>query len=104
MKASTLCFRAAVVLVVIGMLWGLQMAISGDHSAHPAHAHLNLLGWVSMALFGLIGMAHPAVTQGQRKCGEVTRCGKKSARGPLGCKAGAGYVNESRRLQAVIRR
>ena len=61
MKASTLCFRAAVVLVVIGMLWGLQMAISGDHSAHPAHAHLNLLGWVCLFLFGIYYRLHPAL-------------------------------------------
>lgn len=61
MNASTLCFRAAVVLVVIGMLWGLQMAISGDHSAHPAHAHLNLLGWVCLFLFGIYYRLHPAL-------------------------------------------
>jgi hypothetical protein len=50
MKASSLCFKAAVVLVMVGMLWGLQMAISQDHSALPAHAHLNLLGWVTLFL------------------------------------------------------
>ena len=61
MKTSTLCFRAAVVLVVVGMLWGLQMAISGDHSAHPAHAHLNLLGWVCLFLFGIYYRLHPAL-------------------------------------------
>jgi peptidoglycan/LPS O-acetylase OafA/YrhL len=61
MKTSTLCFRAAVVLVVAGMVWGLQMAISGDHSAHPAHAHLNLLGWVCLFLFGIYYRLHPAL-------------------------------------------
>jgi cbb3-type cytochrome oxidase subunit 1 len=29
------------------------MAISDDHSAFPAHAHLNLVGWATMMLFGL---------------------------------------------------
>ena len=48
MNASSLCFRAVVPLVLAGMVWGLQMAISQDHSAFPAHAHLNLLGWVSL--------------------------------------------------------
>src|SRR4029079_2303643 len=61
MKASSLSFKAAVVLVVIAMLWGLQMAISGDHSAHPAHAHLNLLGWVCLFLFGIYYRLHPAL-------------------------------------------
>ena len=61
MKASSLSFQAAVVMVVVGMIWGLQMAISRDHAALPAHAHLNLLGWVSLFLFGLYYRLHPAL-------------------------------------------
>ena len=53
MKASVLSFRAAVVMVVAGMIWGIVMAITEDHSTFPAHAHLNLLGWVSLFLFGI---------------------------------------------------
>lgn len=41
----------AVVAVTIGMVWGIQMSASGDHLLSPAHAHLNLLGWVTMAIF-----------------------------------------------------
>jgi hypothetical protein len=61
MKASSLSFQAAVVLVVAGMIWGIVMAASGDHSAMPAHAHLNLLGWVSLFLFGIFYHLHPAL-------------------------------------------
>jgi hypothetical protein len=61
LKASTLCFRAAVILVIAGMLWGMQMAISQDHSAFPAHAHLNLLGWVTLFLFGIYYRLHPVL-------------------------------------------
>jgi hypothetical protein len=61
MKASSLSFQAAVVFVVAGMIWGIVMAISEDHSAMPAHAHLNLLGWVSLFLFGIYYHLHPAV-------------------------------------------
>jgi cbb3-type cytochrome oxidase subunit 1 len=61
MNASTLCFRAAVLLLIAGMIWGLQMAISGDHSAFPAHAHLNLLGFVALFLFGIFYRLNPAV-------------------------------------------
>lgn len=61
MKASSLCFQAAVLLVLAGMMWGVIMAISGDHSAMPAHAHLNLLGWVSLFLFGIFYHLHPAI-------------------------------------------
>jgi hypothetical protein len=61
MKASSLSFQAAVVLVVGGMIWGIAMGISGDHAAMPAHAHLNLLGWVSLFLFGIYYHLHPAL-------------------------------------------
>ena len=53
MKASSASFQAAVLFVLAGMIWGIQMAVSNDHSAFPAHAHLNLLGWVSLFLFGI---------------------------------------------------
>lgn len=52
MKASTFCFRAAPLFALAGMAMGIGMAMSRDHSIMPAHAHLNLLGWVSMFLFG----------------------------------------------------
>src|SRR5271163_3965126 len=61
MKASSLSFQAAVVLVVAGMIWGIVMAASGDHAAMPAHAHLNLLGWVSLFLFGIYYRLHPSL-------------------------------------------
>jgi hypothetical protein len=36
MKASSLCFQAAVLFVIAGMIWGIVMAISEDHSPMPA--------------------------------------------------------------------
>src|SRR5581483_9144160 len=65
MKASSLCFRVAVLFVLAGMIWGIQMGISEDHSAMPAHAHLNLLGWVSLFLFGIYYRLHPQIERGR---------------------------------------
>ena len=61
MRASSLSFRAAVLLVIAGMIWGIVMAISENHQTMPAHAHLNLLGWVSLFLFGLFYHLHPPI-------------------------------------------
>jgi FtsH-binding integral membrane protein len=61
MRASSLSFRAAVLFVIAGMVWGLYMAISENHVTFPAHAHLNLLGWVSLFLFGLFYHLHPGI-------------------------------------------
>ena len=46
-------FLAAALCVTFGMGWGIQMSISGDHSLAGAHAHLNLVGWVTLGIFGV---------------------------------------------------
>lgn len=56
-------FLAAVLSVLIGMIWGIQMSISGDHFLSPAHAHLNLVGWATLALFGVYYRLTPAAAQ-----------------------------------------
>ena len=61
MKASSLSFKLAVLFVIAGMSMGMGMAISQDHSIMPAHAHLNLLGWVSLFLFGTYYERRPAL-------------------------------------------
>lgn len=60
MKGIALAFFATGVLAVTGgMIWGIAMAASGDHSLGGAHAHLNLVGWVTMALFGIYYHLNP---------------------------------------------
>jgi len=46
--------RVAVIYALVAMLLGITMGISQDHSQAPTHAHLNLVGWVSMALYALV--------------------------------------------------
>jgi hypothetical protein len=41
------------VLGGLGMAMGIAMGVSEDFTLSPAHAHLNLVGWVSLVLFGL---------------------------------------------------
>ncbi|MEO8241166.1 MAG: hypothetical protein ABI832_02580 [bacterium] len=57
-------FLAAVTCVTLGMAWGIQMAISEDHLLAPAHAHLNLVGWTTLALFALYYRLTPAAAKG----------------------------------------
>lgn len=55
------CFVSAAFYALVGMAMGIFMAASHDHTLSPAHAHLNLLGWVSMGLYGLFYHAAPAI-------------------------------------------
>lgn len=45
---------SAIVYFCVAVGLGVYMGASHDHSLHTVHAHLNLLGWVSMALIGMI--------------------------------------------------
>src|SRR5215217_1018064 len=62
-KASSLSYRLAVLFVITGMAMGIGMAASQNHAIMPAHAHLNLLGWVSLFLFGIYYERRPALDQ-----------------------------------------
>jgi hypothetical protein len=53
MRLSYFCFIVAALAALTGMSLGIHMGLSGDFTLAPAHAHLNLLGWVTMALYGL---------------------------------------------------
>lgn len=59
-RIAKLYFRTAIIFLIIGISMGLNMAISQDHSAIGAHAHANLLGWVTMAIFGGYHALNPA--------------------------------------------
>lgn len=47
-------FRAAVIYLLIAVGLGVAMGAHGDFTMRSVHSHLNLLGWVSLALMGLI--------------------------------------------------
>jgi hypothetical protein len=51
-RVSAAFFAAASVCLLLGMSWGIQMGATENFTMMPAHAHLNLLGWVTMALYG----------------------------------------------------
>jgi cbb3-type cytochrome oxidase subunit 1 len=53
-------FKVAAVYFVIAIILGIVMGIRHDFSLTSVHAHLNLLGWVSMALFGTIYYLFPS--------------------------------------------
>ncbi|MEF2552842.1 hypothetical protein VQ042_15970 [Aurantimonas sp. A2-1-M11] len=60
---ANLYFKTAITFLVVGISVGLQMSISGNHNVIGAHAHINLLGWVTSALFGAFYALNPAKAQ-----------------------------------------
>lgn len=52
-------FVTAAIFGLCGMVWGIQMSATHDHTLAPAHGHLNLIGFVSMSIFGVFYALSP---------------------------------------------
>jgi hypothetical protein len=60
MMIGSLMMCVSVVILLLGMLAGIDMGIRQDFVLAPAHAHLNLVGGVLLFLFGLYYRLFPA--------------------------------------------
>ena len=52
-------------MLVVGVSMGIFMAITHDFQLSPVHAHVNLIGWVSLSLFGIVYRLFPALRAGR---------------------------------------
>lgn len=50
--------------LLVGVALGLKMSMTQDFAMHGLHAHLNLLGFVLMTLFGLCYRSWPKLQEG----------------------------------------
>lgn len=60
MRISTLLLRVSTILLLVGLCIGIGMAMKQDFRLMPAHAHLNLIGFVIMFIAGLYYRVVPA--------------------------------------------
>lgn len=51
--------KFAIVYLMLGMGMGMAMGITHHFEYAPVHAHINLLGWASLALVAMIYHAYP---------------------------------------------
>jgi len=57
--AGVTWLKLAVLYLIIGVGLGIMMGASENFTMRPVHAHINLLGWATMALAGLIYSVFP---------------------------------------------
>jgi hypothetical protein len=50
---SSLLLRVSTILLLCGLVFGITMGVKQDFTLAPAHAHLNLVGFVLMFIAGL---------------------------------------------------
>ena len=53
-------FASAIIYAVLGMMLGLYMGMTEDHSQMPTHAHFLVIGWVTFAIYGFFYHAFPS--------------------------------------------
>ncbi|MDQ0465352.1 Na+/phosphate symporter [Caulobacter ginsengisoli] len=51
-RVSLAFFTTALLCGLTGMVWGSYMGATQNFILAPAHAHLNLLGWVTLSIMG----------------------------------------------------
>ena len=64
MFVSNNFLRLGALSALVGMTLGVWMGANEDFVLRPVHAHINLLGFASMMLFGLFYRAFPAAGRG----------------------------------------
>lgn len=64
MFVSNNFLRLGALSALVGMSLGVWMGANQDFALRPVHAHVNLLGFASMMLFGLFYRAFPAAGRG----------------------------------------
>ena len=64
-RVSDRFLQLAVVAALAGMGLGIGMGLTQDFQLQAVHAHINLLGWVSMMLYGLFYWAVPKAAEGR---------------------------------------
>ena len=61
MNVSRNFILVGAVYLALGIVLGMYMGASGNHAPAVAHAHINLLGFTLMAVFGILYKLYPAM-------------------------------------------
>ena len=56
---AALWIKLAVLYLIVGVSLGIAMGATQNFVMRPVHAHVNLLGWTTLALGGLIYTVYP---------------------------------------------
>ena len=62
-NAAFLFITIAIIYAIIGMIMGIMMGMTETFDFADLHAHINLLGWASMAVFGLVYRSYPEMAK-----------------------------------------
>lgn len=88
--------------LVAGVVLGIGMGVAHDFTFGPVHAHLNLLGWTSLALFGLVYGVYPALARSRLAIAHVVTSGVGAVLFPLGIYVSIAYDRPALAIGAAL--
>ena len=59
LKIGILWLKIALIYLIIGVVFGLVMSIKGNFQFASVHSHIGLMGWVVLAISGIIYCIFP---------------------------------------------
>jgi hypothetical protein len=64
MTIANTFLRFGVLSLIVGVGLGIWMGANEEFTLRPVHAHINLIGWASMMIFGFFYRLHPDAASG----------------------------------------
>jgi cbb3-type cytochrome oxidase subunit 1 len=86
----------SVMCLLIGLAMGIGMGVAHDFQFAPVHTHLNLVGFVSLSVFGLTYKLYPALQRSRLALPHLAASGVGALVFPFGI-----YLSISRELPAI---
>jgi hypothetical protein len=91
LRVDTAFLLIASACLIIGTSMGIAMGVAHDFQFAPVHAHLNLLGWASLALFGLTYRAYPMLANSRIALAHLALSGVSALIFPAGIYVSVAY-------------
>lgn len=64
MTIANTFLRFGVLSLIVGVVLGMWMGANEEFTLRPVHAHINLIGWASMMIFGFFYRLFPDAASG----------------------------------------
>jgi hypothetical protein len=72
------------VMLTAGVTLGTVMGIRHDFTLAPVHAHINLVGWASLSLFGIVYKLYPEMARSRMAAWHFTLAAPAAVTFPAG--------------------
>jgi len=96
-RIDTAFLLVASVCLIIGVCLGIYMGVNEDFQLVAVHTHVNLVGWASLALFGVIYRVYPELAASRLARAQFWLSAPSALVFPVGI-----YLAQAHQIRAVV--